>query len=337
MIPHIPTQMKATFKELNMARFLRQSNISKAKGFSAWAVFLTIFLLTFQKETWFQQKAMSKKSPGLPGKVVVYRFLNKATFNWRKFLLLLGSHAVSKCDSLTGERRVKVFIVDDSLFERLRSKKVELLSTVFDHTTMKFVKGYQLLTLRWSDGATFIPVNFSLVAYTKHLIQGISDDVDKRTSGYKRRMEALMTKPQVTAAMIGQAVRAGIAADYALMDTWFTEEPLIQEIRKHGLEIIGMLKRGAKRKYGFKGQKHTLERLLTLCNKNKNANAILGFAIVTMKEGTQVKVVFVRHRSNPAKWLAVLSTDTSLCDEEIIRIYGYRWEIEVFSSATNPT
>ena len=28
--------------------------------------------------------------------------------------------------------------------------------------------------------------------------------------------------------------------------------------------------------------------------------------------------------------MAILSTDTSLSDEEIIRIYGYRWEIEVF-------
>lgn len=39
---------------------------------------------------------------------------------------------------------------------------------------MKFVKGYQLLTLGWSDGATFIPVNFSLVGYAKHLIEGMN-------------------------------------------------------------------------------------------------------------------------------------------------------------------
>lgn len=43
-----------------------------------------------------------------------------------------------------------------------------------------------------------------------------------------------------------------------------------------------------------------------------------------------VKIVFVRERSKSRKWIALLSTDTSLSDEEIIRIYGKRWDIEVF-------
>ncbi len=29
-------------------------------------------------------------------------------------------------------------------------------------------------------------------------------------------------------------------------------------------------------------------------------------------------------------WLAILSTDTALADEEIVRLYGKRWDIEVF-------
>jgi DDE superfamily endonuclease len=327
MIPRIPTEMKTSFKELKFSHFLRQANITKAKGFSAFGIFITIFLLTFQHETWFQQKTMSKKSESLPGKDAVYRFLNKETFNWRKFLLLLSSHAISKCEHLTAEQRVKVLIVDDSLFERARSKKVELLSKVFDHTSMKFVKGYQLLTLGWSDGATFIPVNFGLIAYTKYLIEGISDKIDKRTSGYKRRKECLSSKPKVTTALIIQALKAGISADYVLMDTWFTEEPLIKDIREHGLEIIGTVKRTTKRKYHYKGKEYTINQLIKFCNHNKNTNAILGSLIVRMKGKTQVKIVFVRHRSNPQKWLAVLSTDVNLSDEEIIRIYGYRWEI----------
>ena len=330
MIPQIPTEMKTSFKELKFAHFLRQANISKTKGLSAWNIFVTIFMLTFQSETWFEQTTMSQKSDSRPGKDVVYRFLNKATFNWKRFLLLLSSHAVHKCEELTEHQRVKVFIVDDSLFERARSKKVELLSKVFDHTTMKFVKGYQLLTLGWSDGATFIPVNFGLIAYTKHLIEGISSNIDKRTSGYKRREECLMPKPKVTAALIEQAINAGISADYVLMDTWFTEEPLIKEILKHGLDVIGMLKRTPKRKYKLKGNEYTLNQLISYCNRNKKSNAILGSLIVKMKGDTAVKIVFVRHRSNSKKWLAVLSTDTTLSDEEIIRIYGYRWEIEVF-------
>ena len=41
------------------------------------------------------------------------------------------------------------------------------------------------------------------------------------------------------------------------------------------------------------------------------------------------KIVFVRDRRTK-KWLALLSTDTSLNDEQIIMAYKRRWDIEVF-------
>ena len=41
------------------------------------------------------------------------------------------------------------------------------------------------------------------------------------------------------------------------------------------------------------------------------------------------KLVFVRDRRKK-DWLALLSTDTDLADEDIVRIYGKRWDIEVF-------
>jgi hypothetical protein len=47
-----------------------------------------------------------------------------------------------------------------------------------------------------------------------------------------------------------------------------------------------------------------------------------------------VKIVFVRHRTNKNEWLAILSTDCSLSEEEIIRIYGIRWDIETFFKCT---
>jgi hypothetical protein len=47
-----------------------------------------------------------------------------------------------------------------------------------------------------------------------------------------------------------------------------------------------------------------------------------------------VKIVFVRHRTNKNEWLAILLTDCSLSEEEIIHIYGIRWEIETFFKYT---
>ncbi|RNB77109.1 IS4 family transposase, partial [Brevibacillus invocatus] len=49
-----------------------------------------------------------------------------------------------------------------------------------------------------------------------------------------------------------------------------------------------------------------------------------------LSPGIPVIMVFVRHRSNKKEWLAILSTDCSLTEEEIIKIYSIRWDIEVF-------
>ena len=42
------------------------------------------------------------------------------------------------------------------------------------------------------------------------------------------------------------------------------------------------------------------------------------------------RVVYVRNRNKRKEYLCLISTDTSLSEEEIIRLYGKRWDIEVF-------
>ena len=68
------------------------------------------------------------------------------------------SRLIAQVDRLTGSDRESVLIIDDSLFSRNNSKKVELLARVFDHTSNKFCRGFRMLTLGWSDGNTFLPV-----------------------------------------------------------------------------------------------------------------------------------------------------------------------------------
>jgi hypothetical protein len=330
----LPKEMQATFSELKISSHLRQANIKKSKGFSCLYLFTLIFLLTFHHRTWFQSKFCERKASDLPGKDAVYRFLSTSTYNWRRFLLSLSAYVISLCTKLTKDDRVNVLIVDDSLFERTRSQKVELLSTVYDHVSHKYLKGFQLLTLGWSDGYSFIPCNFSLMTAVKRKIVDISRDIDKRSSGYKRRLEALMDKPTATLNLVKQTLSQGIEADYLLMDSWFTEAPLIKEVINEGLDVIGMVKKTSKRFYQYKGKNAPLHTLITYCNVNQKIFAhqegSIGSIQVKLNNGIPVKMVFIRHRKYKTEWLAILSTNTSLSDEEIIRIYGYRWDIEVF-------
>jgi hypothetical protein len=106
--------------------------------------------LVFEGKNWYRLLE-SPRGADLPGKDVVYRFLNQASFAWRRFLQTLSLRIVRHFESLISSNRVRVFIVDDSVLSRNRSKKTELLARVFYHITGRFTKGYNMLTLGWSD------------------------------------------------------------------------------------------------------------------------------------------------------------------------------------------
>jgi hypothetical protein len=112
-------------------------------------------------------------------------------------------------------------IADDSLFSRQRSKKVELLSRVSDHTSHRYCRGFRMLTLGWSDGDTFLPVNFRLLSSPsdKNVLCPVRKK-DKRTNCYKRRRRARMSTTDVLIEMLHNA--GSIPARYVLFDSWFT-------------------------------------------------------------------------------------------------------------------
>lgn len=330
----LPKEINSTFKELNVLKHLRNAGITKSFGFSCAYIFKLIFCLIFEHKNWFHMFE-SKKSADVPGKDTVYRFLNQSTFNWRRFLLSMTASAITKVSKLTCHDRPKVFILDDSSYDRNRSKHVELLARCFDHASqkMRFYKGFRMLTLGWSDGATFMPIDFSLLSSKKSQINGISESIDKRSSGYKRRQEALQSAPEQIPGMLKRALAAGIDASYVLMDTWFTQQPLIKAITEEGLDVIGMVKK-LKQRYIVNGKRVSLDQLYRLATPCKGQKGILRSIHTTQANGVQVKIVFVQNQNKKSDWLAILSTDRTLSEQEIIRIYGMRWDIEVFFKTT---
>ena len=212
---HLSKAMKSSFSDLNIGKHLRNAGINKKVGFSCLSIFQLLFLLVFEHRNWYQA-GLSKQAADLPGKDAIYRFLKTPTFNWRKFLSSLSFDVTGRYKKLTSAKRVSVFIIDDSVSSRNRSKCVELLSRVHDHVTHKFVKGFSLLTLGWSDGYSFVPLDFALLSSSKkeNRFCEIDSSIDKRTSGYKRRLEAMKSKPEVVSNLIHYALEKGMNADY---------------------------------------------------------------------------------------------------------------------------
>ena len=316
-------------KELQIGKLLRNSNISKNCGISAFEVFQFLLLLVFQGKNLFRFLNSKHKDQAV-SKNTYYRFLNETSYNWSRFLLLLAVKVTTAFHLLTRPERVNVLILDDSVIKRNRSKSVELLARVYDHVEHKCQKGFTLLTLGWSDGYSFIPTGFNLLssANKSNRYNEISDAVDHRSNGYRIRKESMMHKTDAAIRLIENALRAGIKAQYVLMDTWFTTEPMIGAILNTGLDVIGMVKQ-LKQRYTYNGKQYKLQELKKFVCFD-GARNIFGSLIVTTKTGIPVKIVFVRNRNKKSECLYILSTDTSLTDAEIVRIYGNRWSIECF-------
>lgn len=332
-LDQLPPEMRPAFQELGVLKHLRKAGFKKTFGYTCSHLFMLVFVLLFHQKNWFRLLE-SSKGEAFPGKDAVYRFLNHSQFAWRRFLTSLSSDTVQRVETLTSVTRTSVFIVDDSMFERNRSKAVELLARFKDHATSAYYKGFRMLTLGWSDGHTFLPLDFALLSSVKAGLTGIHPEIDKRSSGYKRRKEALLSAPHLVSELLDRAIASGVSATYVLMDSWFTHAPLIGRVVERGLHVIGMVKNDNKR-YLVHGKRVDLKGLYRSATQvqGKQRN-ILRQIHTELVPGIPVVVVFVRHRSKKNEWLAILSTDLTLTAPEIIQIYALRWDIEVFFKCT---
>lgn len=329
----VECQFGNVIKELKISKLLRESNIRKKKGGSAFDIFQFLLLLVFQNFNLYHF-LNSKKQDTAFSKNTYYRFLNDSRYNWKRFITLLSVRVTGYFHSLTKPSRVISLVLDDSVIPRERSKKVELLSRVYDHVIHKTVKGFNLLTLGWTDGYSFVPVGFNMMASANagKRIMPASESIDKRRFGYKSRQEAILHKPQAAIKLIHDALAAGIQANYILMDTWFTNEPFIKEVIAEGIDVIGMLKDN-KQRYCYKGRQYNLKQLAMFVDFNKSCNIFGSVCVKTGKHHIPVKLVFVRNRNKKNEYIVILTTDCGLADSEVIRIYGGRWSIEVFFRA----
>lgn len=111
------TRSSTLFSTLQIGHSLRNAGISKTFGLSSLAVFQLLFSLVFEGRNWFRLRE-SERGQSLPGKDVVYRFLNHPSFAWRKFLQSIALKIVLHFETLISSSRTRVFIIDDSVLSR---------------------------------------------------------------------------------------------------------------------------------------------------------------------------------------------------------------------------
>ena len=256
---NVSSSIKVFFKKYGISSALRESNAYKSKGIPIIQVFLYLFSLIFTNRSMYMNMLMGTNKADFK-KDTVYRFLNSIHINWIRFTTLLSKQIISKSlTKLTDDKRVNVLIVDDTLFERSSSKRVELLAKVYDHAKKVYKKGFRLLTLGWSDGNTFLPVNSCLLS-TENEKNRINEavHVDKRCCGFTRRKLAQTTATAIALELIKAAKKAMIPATHELFDTWFCSPSSLIAIKEKGYADIAMIKKTPKMHFLYNGKMQPL-------------------------------------------------------------------------------
>ena len=190
-----------------------------------------------------------------------------------------------------------------------------------------------MLTLSWSDGNTLIPVNSCLLASAKDTnIIGPVKTFDNRTVAGKRRKLAQTKAPEAMMTLLDTALSAGMKAEYVLFDSWFSNPAQVTDIHSKGVNVIAMIKKSSRVKYSYCGEQLNIKEIYSRNKKRRGRSKyLLSVDVMVGKENPiSAKIVCVRNKANRKDWLAFICTDTTLSEEEIIRIYGKRWQIEVF-------
>ena len=320
------------FQKFEISKAVKSAGFYKRKGTQPVDLLKYVFSLVFRNSNIY----LASKNRPTEGKSknTIYRFLNSKAYNWGKLLYAVAVNLISFLLPLTSEQRENVLIVDDTLYSRSRSKKVDMLSRVFDHNTNKYVKGFKLLTMAWSDGNTTVPFAYQPIVSTneKMIINHIPETLDKRTRKYRLRRAAQANPIEAMFSLLDKADLTLLKAKYLLFDSWFAFPSVIMKARQKGLHVVCMLKRLYRVYYTYNGEQYNLKALYNHLPHNRRGNIIASATVQIHnqdKEEIAVKVVFLRSNKKNDDWVALLTTDAELDEEGIIRIYAKRWNIEV--------
>ena len=326
-------------KRFEIVRLLGECGAYKEKGVPIGVIILYIFNLMFSPMSMYYQIKMGAFHEEF-SKNTVYRFLGNVHMNWHRFLLRLSSAVIRYIAGLTDDSNNRyALLVDDTPLPKC-GRAMELVSKYFNHVTMGYEYGYRVLTLAWTDGITTVPVRYSILASSNDaLVRGrIDAGTDGRTLAGRICKMARTCANDLAVSFACDAVKTGIPASIIAFDSWFAVPGTISRLVKEtGLTVIARLKTNSKQYYEYEGRMMNIKTIYKICRKRRGkAKWKLSVNVsLLVKENNRiieqipVRLVYIPNRANTKEWICILSTDADMDEDEIIRQYGKRWNIEV--------
>ena len=212
-----------TMRLLNIKSILKSANfVKKREGVSPYLVVLHfVYMLVMNKKisTFINQSNDSLK------KDTYYRLLQNSSYNWRKLLSLTNLKILKLLHKVQDSSAVKVLIIDDTV-EGKTGKYVEgSRDALWSNKEKRNIRGINVVSLNYSDGYSNFMLDFAINMgnYARVKFEEFTQEVDVRTTAYKRRLEIMNGKSQIAIDMVTRALKSGIYADYLLVDSWHPE------------------------------------------------------------------------------------------------------------------
>jgi len=322
-----------TLELLNIKSILKNANfVKKREGDSPYLVVLHfVYMLVMNKKisTFMNQSNDSFK------KDTYYRLLQNSSYNWRKLLSLTTVKILKQLHKVQDASAIKVFIIDDTV-EGKTGKYVEgSRDALWSNKEKRNIRGINVVSLNYSDGYSNFMLDFAIAmgGYARVKFESFTQELDVRTTAYKRRLEIMHGKQQLAIDMVKRAVKSGIYADYLLVDSWYSKPIFIKEMNELGLKVISRIANNNKI-WNFVSKEKTLNAIYEKSKAIKKAKTdtygkkikFTYFSVkVEHKNAGLIKIVFIKTKE---QLIPIASTDLEISDEEIIEIYKRRWDIE---------
>jgi len=340
-------QSEFFLKQLELFHFTKSSTIFKSikqSGIPAWDLLKLLFILPFTNTQTISSLYNTKMAPNTQGKKdTYYRLLSNQKINWRNILLIFVKRYLKLDDKFSQSKDAQKCLIFDDTEIAKTGKHIEGVSKIHSHVTKTFIFGYKLLVAGYWNGSVFIPVDFSFHRENKNNKNkkyGLSvkeykaQKKTKRENGtavLKRFKELNVKKNDILIQMFKRINQRNIFVDYILIDSWFTNILLISKLKEinEKVNIIGMYKYNSKVQIG---EENKTIKQLRKSKKGLKRSRLTGFyhmSFIGEIDGVMFKIFLSRKGKNGA-WHTIISTDTGLSFNKMIKIYNIRWSIEVF-------
>ncbi|MBL4861400.1 MAG: transposase [Crocinitomicaceae bacterium] len=281
-------------------------------------------------------------------KDVYYGFLNNAKIDWRRIVTLFIKQSISlieKKSEIKENDRPGCIIVDDSTMPK-SGKSIEFIGKVFDHCSHTYQLGMKLLTIGYSDGINFLPLDFSIHNESgkkgnrglrkKDLEAQFTKERPEDSPGHQRVLDVSRDKIETSISMIINATKKVVNAKYVLADSWFICEKFIREIQKikpkggSHLHVIGLMK--TNRIITIGKQKMKANNVPEIKQKHIKYSSKMKchyISFIIEYKGLPMRAFWIRMKGQ-ASWKLLICTDQNLSFIKAMKYYQIRWSIEVF-------